>query len=55
MSSYYVYSGQTSSGVTLYNDYMGVLSGGRAIGTTIRAYGRQYVYSGGGMYIFLST
>ena len=47
MSSYYVSSGVTSTGVILNEDYMTVLDGGVAIETTANEYGVLYVWSGG--------
>ena len=63
--SYYVYAGQTSSGVSLNYDSMYVSSGGKAVDTTVYDGGYMDVssggratsttISGGGMYIFLSA
>lgn len=47
MSSYYVYSGQTSSGLALNYDSMHVSSGGKAVDTTVYDDGYMRVFSGG--------
>ena len=44
---YYVASGVTSSGVTLYCDSMYISKGGTANGTTVSSWGSMYISSGG--------